>query len=199
MCSSDLEPGGEVGGTSPVTLRCGRRGPVPVPRSMPNLTRSIGIDLQPVDVLDDIEARWLEACVWPDHADRFRLLVAAIAMAREHRPDVRRGDAVHDIAATVDEIGVHGHPVLTTSWVMNYLTPSGRLEFVAELDRIGASRDLSWVIAEAPAVTRGLPVPTTDPPEHITVLSLVRWRDGHRDVQRLATTHPHGFWLHWES
>ena len=68
----------------------------------------------------------------------------------------------------------------------------------AMLDAIGAERDLSWVIAEAPDQTPGLPVPTTDPPEAITVLSLVRWRRGEREVSRLATTHPHGYWLNWE-
>jgi hypothetical protein len=55
------------------------------------------------------------------------------------------------------------------------------------------------VIAEAPSQTPGLPVPTTDPPEELTVLSLVRWRNGARTAQRLATTHPHGYWLHWET
>ncbi|MEY2610823.1 MAG: hypothetical protein RLZZ128_1472, partial [Actinomycetota bacterium] len=29
------------------------------------------------------------------------------------------------------------------------------------------------------------------------VISLVTWRDGDRDVKRLATTHPHGHWVNW--
>ena len=35
-------------------------------------------------------------------------------------------------------------------------------------------------------------------PLFITVLSVVRWRNGQREVQRLATCHPHGYWMHWE-
>ena len=196
----DYGDGRTVGGPSTVMLPCEQRGDiaVPVPERMPTITRSIGLDLMPIDVLDDDQVRWLEACVWPDQADRFARLVAAIDLARADPPDVRRGDAVHDLAAVVDEAAVHGHPVVTNSWVLNYLPHDVRVAYVAELDRIGAGLDLSWVIAEAPAQTPGLPVPTTEPAEEITVVSLVRWRGGQRTTERLATTHPHGYWLRWE-
>ncbi|MDO8392008.1 MAG: DUF2332 domain-containing protein [Actinomycetota bacterium] len=186
---------------SPVLLRCGVRGDarVPVPATMPGVARSVGLDQSPIDVLDDDEVRWLEACVWPDQADRFARLVGAIGMAREHPPEVHRGDAVDDLAALVDRVRPDGHPVVTNSWVLNYLPDDVRLRYVAELDRLGSEHDLSWVIAESPAATPGLPVPTSDPPEEITVISLVRWRGGTRSVQRLATTHPHGYWVQWEA
>jgi hypothetical protein len=196
----EYEPGGAVGGPSTVVLQCDARGDhaVPVPHTMPTIARSIGIDLHPIDVHDDEEVRWLEACMWPDQPDRFARLVAAIDLARAHTPDVRHGDAVRDLGAVVEEAGAAGHPVVTNSWVLNYLPDDLRLAYVAELDRIGAERDLSWIIAEAPAQTPGLPVPTTDPAEEITVVSLVRWRGGRRSVARLASTHPHGYWLRWE-
>lgn len=197
--SYEYEPGGGVGEPSPVHLVCATRGEVPLPAAMPSVARSIGIDLMPIDVLDDDEVRWLEACVWPDQADRFARLVAAVELARRHPPDVRKGDAVADVAALVREAVDHGHPVVTNSWVLNYLPHDVRVAYVDALDAAGAAHDLSWVIAEAPAQTPGLPVPTTDPPEEITVVSLVRWRDGVRTVQRLATTHPHGYWLRWTS
>jgi hypothetical protein len=179
-------------------LECAIRGPVPVPTTMPSIVAAVGLDREPIDVLDDDEVRWLEACVWPDQADRFARLVAAIALARRHPPQVRRGDAVQDLAATISSVAEQGHPVVTNSWVLNYLPYEVRVAYVAELDRVGAARDLSWIIAEAPAQTVGLPVPTTDEPEEITVVSLVRWRRGVRTVRRLATTHPHGYWLRWE-
>jgi hypothetical protein len=192
------DPGGAVGGPSPVELSCATRGAVPVPARLPRIAASIGLDRAPIDVLDDTEVRWLEACVWPDQADRFARLVAAIDLARLHPPDVRAGDAVADLAAIVDEAARSGHPVVTNSWVLNYLADDARSAYVAELDELGARLDLSWVIAEAPAQTPGLPVATTDPPEQITVVSLVRWRAGRRTARRLATTHPHGYWLNWE-
>ncbi len=196
--SYEYEPGGTVGAASAVHVRCGTRGAVPVPAVMPPVVRSIGLDMAPIDVTDDDAVRWLEACVWPDQADRFARLVAAIELARTAPPDVRRGDAVGGLAAVVADAAAHGHPVVTNSWVLPYLPDDARVAYVAELDRLGGQQDLSWIIAEPPAQTPGLPVPTTDPPEEITVLSLVRWRGGRRAVQRLATTHPHGYWLRWE-
>jgi hypothetical protein len=195
-------PGGEVAGIEPtdtVLVECSTRGQVPVPATMPSITASVGLDQAPIDVLDDDEVRWLEACVWPDQADRFARLVAAIALARRHPPIIRRGDAIADLAATIASVARRGHPVVTNSWVLNYLSDEARGRYVEELDRIGADIDLSWIIAEAPAQTVGLPVPTTDEPEEITVVSVVRWRGGVRIVERLATTHPHGYWLHWEN
>lgn len=193
----DYVPGGRVGGPSPVELRCSARGPVPVPAAMPSIVRSIGLDRDPIDVLDDDEVRWLEACVWPDQADRFARLVAAIAMARADPPDVRKGDAVDDLASVVSEAAGHGHPVVTNSWVLNYLPDHARLAYVAELGRLGSEGDLSWIIAEAPAQTPGLPVISIDPDEQNTVISLVRWRGGTRTTQRLGTAHPHGAWVNW--
>lgn len=185
-----------VGAPSPVVLQCSVRGPAPLPHAIPSIGSSVGLDADPIDVHDEESCRWLEACVWPDQLDRFRRLVAALEMARRTPPDVRPGDAVVDLAALISE--ARGHPVVMNSWVLNYLCEADRRAYVAELDSIGEHTDLSWIIAESPAETPGLPVPTTEPPEQVTVLSLVRWRGGHRDVRRLATCHPHGYWMHWE-
>jgi hypothetical protein len=196
--SYEYSPGGTVGTPSEVHLTCATRGDVPIPTSIPPIAASIGIDREPVDVTDEDAARWLEACVWPDQLDRFERLVAAIAIARSDPPDVRVGDAIDDLAHTIDEAAALGHPVVTNSWVLNYLTGEQRTSYVAVLDHVGARRDLSWVIAESPAETPELPVVSADADKHLTVLSLVTWRGGRRATRRLGTTHPHGFWLHWD-
>jgi hypothetical protein len=190
------EPMGlELGPHSTVHLECSVRGPVPLADSIPRITAAVGLDAQPIDVTDPDACRWLEACVWPDQADRFRRLVAALEIARSSPPDVRQGDAVDDVGSLVDQVGASGHPVVVNTWVLNYLPLERRLAYVAELDRIGATRDLSWVMAESPAETVGLPIPTTEPPEELTVVSIVRWRNGQRHAQRLAACHPHGYWM----
>ena len=68
------EPGGTVGGPSPVVLECGTRGDVPVPERYPVVGARIGLDRSPIDLTDPDASRWLEACVWPDQADRFHRL-----------------------------------------------------------------------------------------------------------------------------
>lgn len=197
--SYEFDPGGRVGAPSAVHLVCSTRGAPPVPATMPVIAGAVGLDAQPIDVHDDDGVRWLEACVWPDQADRFHRLLAAVDLVRQHGVDVRCGDAVSDLAPLVREAAAAGHPVVMNSWVLNYLAQDQRVAYVSTLDEVAKDIDLSWVLAESPAQTAGLPVPTTDPPEDLTILSLVRWRSGVRSVTRLAACHPHGYWMHWEA
>lgn len=191
------DPGGSVGSESPVTLTCGTRGAVPVPARMPAVAARRGIDRAPVDVHDDDQARWLEACVWPDQIDRFERLQAALELARASDLDLRAGDAVVDLAANVDELASAGHVVVTNTWVLNYLTPAQRQDFVAALDDVAARHDVSWIYAESPQLTPELPGPAAGPEVERTALVLVTWRGGRREVAHLADCHPHGYWLHW--
>lgn len=193
----EYRPGGHVGAPSPVRLDTGTRGSVPVPDRIPPISRRLGLDRSPIDLTDPAEARWLRACVWPDQADRFRRLDAAIRIAHDHPVEVRRGDAVDDVPAMIAEIAEIGHPVVTNSWVLNYLPRARRDEYVATLDSIGRARDLSWVFAESPRDAAGLPFGPAVADRAVTALVLVRWRGGDRLVDHLATAHPHGYWLHW--
>jgi hypothetical protein len=186
-----------VGGDSPVIMTCDTRGDVPIPTTLPAISRRCGVDRNPIDVTDPTEAHWLEACVWPDQADRFHRLVQAIELARQQPPELLAGDAVTSLAPAIERIGAGAHPVVTNSWVLNYLSSDARVSYLAELQRIGARRDLSWVYAEAPALIPELPNEPDPIDAHRTVLSLVRWRNGERTVRHLATCHPHGFWMQW--
>ncbi len=186
-----------VGGPSTVTITVDVTGVAPIPSALPTLAARCGIDQRPIDVTDDEEAHWLEACVWPDQADRFHRLVAAIEIARAAPPEILAGDAVTSLAPAIERVGGHAHPVVTNSWVLNYLTSEQRIAYLAELDRVGSERDLSWVYAEAPAHIPELPNAPDPKSAHRTVLSMVRWRNGERLVDHLATVHPHGFWMHW--
>lgn len=193
-------PGGAstgVGRPSTVSITVDTTGDVPVPSELPTIRARCGIDQDPIDVTDDAAARWLEACVWPDQTDRFHRLVAAIEIARRDPPEILAGDAVSSLAAGVERVGLDTHPVVTNSWVLNYLTHEQRIAYLVELDRIGAERDLSWVYAEAPALIPELPNDPDPRGADRTVLSMVRWRNGERIVAHLATVHPHGFWMHW--
>ena len=190
-------PGGHVGDRSTVLLETGTRGSVPVPDRVPPIAHRLGLDRAPIDLTDPAEARWLRACIWPDQGDRFRRLDAAIRIAHDHPVEVRRGDAVDDVPAMIAEIAEDGHPVVTNSWVLNYLPRARRDEYVAALDTVGRARDLSWVFAESPRDAAGLPFDPAVTDRAITALVLVRWRGGERRVDHLGVAHPHGYWLHW--
>ena len=192
-------PGDRVGGPSPVALECATRGAVPVPETMPVIAAAVGLDSHVVDLSDAEDVRWLTACVWPDQIDRYRRLVAALELARDASPVVHRGDAVDDLEAVVHTARAAGHPVVVTSWVMSYLTAERQQGFVDLLDALARDDDISWVSLESPLSTPGLPIPARHPGEDLTVLAVTRWRQGRRSVNRLATCHPHGYWMHWES
>ncbi|MCW5954547.1 MAG: DUF2332 family protein, partial [Propionibacteriaceae bacterium] len=162
-----------------------------------SFTTHQGLDANPVDLTDPDQIRWLEACVWPDQTDRFERLRTAIAIGREQAVGVRPGDAVTDLAEALDALGEDGHPVVTTSWVLSYLSDDQRAAFVAALSERGRRRDLSWVYLEAPAYAPGLPRPSRAGDSELTVLTVVEWRGGKRSVRQLATCHPHGYTLRW--
>lgn len=194
----ELHPGGVIGTGGALTLRCETRGEPPRIDHVPKIAWSVGFDSHPIDLFNEDHIQWLEACVWPEQVERFDRLVAAVDLARRLGIVVEPGDAVTDIRAFVERASRHGHPVVTASWVLNYLTPAERIAFVTELDSIGADMNLSWVIAESPQETPELPV-DGDASEAITVVSLVTWRAGRRTSVRLATAHPHGDWINWGS
>lgn len=185
-----------IGSDRPL-VACGTRHDGPVPRAIPVIEVSCGIDLDPIDPTDPDDARWLQACCWPDQTDRFERLAEALDVARRHPPTMIRGDAVETVGPTVTDVRSTGHPIVTTSWALNYLDPSARRGFIARLDELGASGDLSWVIAESPAETPELPHPRDLAGHHTTALTLVRWRNGRRTVDPLGVCHPHGYWIHW--
>ncbi|MGB7961455.1 MAG: DUF2332 domain-containing protein [Propionicimonas sp.] len=167
-----------------------------LPTQIPRFSARLGLDRSPIDLADAEQVRWLRACVWPDQTDRFERLGAAIQLAREIGVEVRAGDAVTALASSVAALAA-GHPVITTSWVLNYLDQAARDAFVRELAGIALSRDLSWVCAESPSLAPGLPCPPGMADSSLTLLSVVRWRGGRRSVEHLATCHPHGYWLRW--
>lgn len=156
-----------------------------------------GIDIDPIDIADPDDARWLQACCWPDQTDRFERLAIAIELARADPPTIVTGDAVEMIRPTIADLLSDQHPVVTSSWALNYLDPGARREFLDVLDSIGAERDISWVFAESPALTPELPHAADLVGEDTTALSILRWRGGHRSDEHLATCHPHGYWIHW--
>jgi hypothetical protein len=188
---------GGVLGESEVVLDCSVRGePNRLAGSLPRIGGRLGLDVAPIDPADAAGVRWLKACVWPDQADRFHRLEAAIELRSRYPVEVWRGDVVDDLARAVDALAGDGHPVITTSWVLCYLDAGRQGEWLAELERLGSGRDLSWLWAEAPAQVGLLPVGADLVGSQSTILGVSTWQDGVRTDTSLARCHQHGYWLH---
>ncbi len=178
-CALKLAPG-QKGPTMPKRLQVGAR---------------VGLDHDPVDLDDEDEYAWLEACVWPDQPDRLRQLGAAATVRRKKPPVLVKADPVADLAGAAERVPAELPVVVLTSDALRPYSAERVTAFRGALAELAASRTAYWVSLEAYAA--GL-VP--DQPELDTgqaILSCTRWADGREQTTPLAQTSWHGERMHW--
>jgi len=187
---------------SPVHLTCELRGPAAPPLGLARVAARVGLDRRPIDPADEEGRRWLLACQWPGHLARFRRLrdALAVAIGGPGPPRVMTGDMVDDLAPVATGIPESAHLCLYHSWVAAYLTPARQRALVAAVEEVAARRPVSWIFAESPAETPGLPIPPPPgeaPERGATTLVLVQATGRALGAHRLADMHHHGSWLRW--
>jgi hypothetical protein len=144
--------------SSPVQLSSSIVGDRPVPtRAMPEIVARIGIDLDPVDLTDADDARWLRACLWPDQPERLARLDAEMALAATDPPLLLQGDAVEVLPDAFARVPADALPVVTTTWALSRLALESRLRFLQRLDEAAAGRAVAWVSAEGVGVAPAIP------------------------------------------
>lgn len=173
-------------GSSRLVLDCAVRGPVPVPGVLPRVVWRAGLDLNPLDVADEGDVRWLRALIWPEQTDRVAVLDAAVELARADPVTVQPGDLTRDVAALAAQAPRSATLVIFHSAVLAYLDAAGRDAFRRQVADIAARRPTVWLANEGPGIVVPLDVPPGPLPFVLT-----------RDGQPLALTAPHGQWLEW--
>jgi hypothetical protein len=166
------------------TLRCAPEGPVPLPDRPPVIAWRAGLDINPLDVRDDDDVRWLTCLVWPGEGDREQRLAAAIAAARRDPPPVHRGDLIDGLPALAARAPAGATLVVYHSAVLAYVAPERRRRFAALVSGLAGA----WLSNEGPSILDGVPVAgfTGDP--------FLLVRDGRTP---LAVADGHGAWLRW--
>ncbi len=188
-----------------VRLECELRGSITpaIPAEISTPTSRCGLDVNPIDVMDDSECRWLQACLWPGIPDRPERLAAAINVARLSPPQLLTGDAVTDLRPALTSIEPTDHLIVFSTWALAYIDTNGRDAVIEAIDRFGAERDLDFITFEEPRFT---PWVTDFNPSEFdqyegegtpTLLGLRSWRGGICTTTALAIAHPHGRWVHW--
>ena len=76
----------------------------------PDVVWRAGLDLNPLDVRDDEDVRWLDSLVWPEQTDRFTVLRSAVALARQDPAPIHRGDLTVDLDLELRHPHVHARP-----------------------------------------------------------------------------------------
>ena len=178
--------GRRLTGTDPdaPVLRCRPLGPVPIPARVPEVAWRAGLDLNPLDVTDDADVRWLECLIWPGETGRRERLAAAIETARSDPPPVHRGDLLTDLPALARQAPPGPTLVVYHSAVLAYVAPEQRSRFAETVAGLNAA----WLSNEGPDVLPGVAAPK----RHGDNFALVR--DG---TAAIALTDPHGTWIEW--
>ncbi len=167
---------------------------------LPAISVRVGLDQHPLDPASPLDARWLEACLWPDDLVRFDRLTGGLALAAANRKSLQliEGDLVDDLERAIALVPAHLHVLLVNGWSTAYLPPHRRPAFAEVLDHIGQSRDLTWLSMEGGGVARDLGVlPSGWEMTHrgATLLTVRRYRSRTSTTTIFGEAHPHGAWL----
>lgn len=161
----------------------------------------VGLDRAPVDVSDEEELAWLEACVWADQPDRIRLLRTAAAAQRKDPPELVAGDAVDDLPAAAARVPAELPLVVYTSHVLAYLPERRRQEFIRTLRDLASQRPLWWVSLEGYEASLRYLLPERDNLSaartgQLTV-GVAGWAAGEPRAAVLGLAAPHGQRMTW--
>lgn len=181
------EPGGELGPAGALALTCEVRGDVapPLDTDALDVASRVGVDLNPIHVNSPSDVKWLRALIWPEHAERQERLDAALAVAAEHPPELRRGDAFELLPEVVGAVPDDVTPVVFHCMTLAHMNRPQRERFPEMLGELAAARDgdFAWL---------GVEYIETDS------LNIGRFSpDGSCAFTKLADVNPHGSWLEW--
>jgi hypothetical protein len=169
---------------SPLLLRCRvDAGPPPEPAQVRVAWRA-GIDLNPLDVTDPEDVRWLETLVWPGQEHRMRRLRTAVSIARAEPPRLVRGDLNDRLPDLAAQAPAGATLVVFHTAVLYQLPAESRARFLEQVRGLPGH----WVSQEAPDVLPGTAaVPRGDRAGYVLAL----------DGRPLALTAAHGGSLTW--
>jgi hypothetical protein len=144
--------------SSPVRLSCRVVGDRPLPAgTVPEVVARVGVGIDPLDVADAADARWLRACVWPDRRERLATLDAELALARTVRPVLLSGDVLDLLPDALAKVPSGALPVVVTTWALSRLRVEDRRRFLRRLQEASTGRPVAWVSLEGVGVAPTVP------------------------------------------
>ncbi|OXM68348.1 hypothetical protein CF166_23190 [Amycolatopsis sp. KNN50.9b] len=161
----------------------------------------VGLDPAPLDLSDEDELAWLEACVWADQPDRVRLLRAAALAQRKSPPEIIAAGAVGGFDEAVSRVPADLPLVVLTSRTMGHIPDADRAEFLSRMAALGQTRPLWWVMDETYEHGLSAVLPGRDElafaRDGLTTLGLARRTADGWDAVALARTTRYGARMTW--
>lgn len=158
----------------------------PIPQKLPDVAWRMGLDINPLDVMNHEQMAWLETLVWPGQEVRRNRLRKAIAVAQRDPPQVIRGDIANDLKALMEQVPTGLTTVIFHSAVLNYLPNQESRDSFA--DQAMTLADY-WISNESPMVLPQIATQTPDGVAGSFLLSL--------NAEPIAWTNPHGSSIRW--
>ncbi len=171
----------------------------PIALQLPVIAGREGIDLDPPDLADPDDTRWLLACIWPG-TGRFDRASRAFEIGRANPPAVVRGDALEVLPGVLDDLG-DGRIVVLNSWSYSYFPVERRQEYWELLAEVGRHRSVAWLVMDMPGLVESVahvtpPTGSSEP----DVLTGVHFNGAEApQAETLAFVQSHGQSMSWLS
>ncbi|OJF12514.1 DUF2332 domain-containing protein [Couchioplanes caeruleus] len=172
---------------SPVRLTCAVSDDVPRPASVPTVVWRAGLDLNPLDVNDDDDVRWLDALIWPEQQQRRERLQAAVRIARADPPHLVKGDLLADLPALAAQAPTDATLIIFHSAVLAYVPPDTRRTFIELVRGLRGHWISNEGVGVLPELGATVEIDSAGPARFLLAL----------DGRAVARTGPHGQEIRW--
>jgi hypothetical protein len=184
--------------SSPVQHTSSVVGDRPIPtRAIPEVVARVGVDLDPLDVTDADDARWLRACLPPDEPERVARLDAEMALAATAPPLLLGGDAVEALPDAVAHVPAGALPVVITTWALSSFPLESRLRFLHRLGDAAAGRAVAWVSVEGVGVAPAIPTLGDRRASGHSIVGLAVFDGSAERTEAIGRCWSQGRWLAW--
>lgn len=153
---------------------------------VPAIAWRTGIDIDPLDVSDTEDVRWLKACLWPDDVDLHRMTERAIEVVRREEPDLRAGDFPETLPVAARDAPSDMPLLIFDTQMRHHLSEMKRDAYKSLLRDLGSERDIHWISGYGPAEE-----------EHHVRMTYTRITDGEMRRTPLATYTLDGTTIRW--
>jgi hypothetical protein len=184
--------------SSPVQLSSSIAGDRLIPaRAIPEVVARVSIDLDPIDVTNADDARWLRACLCPDQPEQAARLEAELALAATAPPLLLPGDAVEALPDALAHVPSGALPVVTTTWALSGFPLGSRLRFLRRLDEAATGRAVAWVSAEGVGVAPAIPTLGDRPASGHSIIGLALFAHSAMRAEAVGRCWSQGRFLTW--
>ncbi|CAM5215612.1 hypothetical protein UACE39S_02507 [Ureibacillus acetophenoni] len=110
--------------------------------SSPIVKTRIGADLNPINLKDEHELKWIQALIWPEHHERREMLTQAAKVINDLDIEFVRGDAIAHLEDLCASISEEEQIVVFHTHVANQIPRQGREELIAKLVSVSKGRPI---------------------------------------------------------